>query len=208
MFSFLVRFIFVVLLLAVGYVAYANYLPILTSPTPSPSPMPSPPIWSPPSRKEEVFNVSRNIYPYRDAKAVCKAFGARLANYDDLIDAYRNGADWCNYGWSENQMALYPTSKATWEKLAKGPVDKRELCGRPGVNGGYFTNPELRFGVNCYGVKPSPTSHNQACPALDPDVVVPDEEMLFARKVNQFRQSIDMAELQGFTPKKWSEVGL
>ena len=28
-------------------------------------------------------------------------------------------------------------------------------CGMPGINGGYFDNPELKFGVNCYGVKPS-----------------------------------------------------
>ena len=27
-------------------------------------------------------------------------------------------------------------------------------CGRPGVNGGYFDNPNIKFGVNCYGQKP------------------------------------------------------
>jgi hypothetical protein len=28
-------------------------------------------------------------------------------------------------------------------------------CGRPGINGGYFDNPEMRFGVNCFGAKPN-----------------------------------------------------
>ena len=27
-------------------------------------------------------------------------------------------------------------------------------CGRPGINGGYFKNKHIKFGVNCYGVKP------------------------------------------------------
>ena len=27
-------------------------------------------------------------------------------------------------------------------------------CGRPGINGGYIDNPNVRFGVNCFGPKP------------------------------------------------------
>ena len=27
-------------------------------------------------------------------------------------------------------------------------------CGRPGINGGYIKNPNVKFGVNCYGIKP------------------------------------------------------
>ena len=27
------------------------------------------------------------------------------------------------------------------------------MCGNPGINGGYFANPDLKFGVNCYGIK-------------------------------------------------------
>ena len=30
------------------------------------------------------------------------------------------------------------------------------MNGKPGVNGGYFENPEYKFGANCCGVKPSP----------------------------------------------------
>ena len=38
--------------------------------------------------KEEVFNISNNLYSYQDAKAVCKAMGSRLATYDEIEDAY------------------------------------------------------------------------------------------------------------------------
>jgi hypothetical protein len=99
--------------------------------------------------------VSNNLYSYTDANAICKSYGAKLASYDDVENAYNNGAEWCAYGWSENQMAYFPTQKKTWNELQKNPKHKND-CGRPGVNGGYIGNPEFKFGVNCYGVKPKP----------------------------------------------------
>ena len=106
--------------------------------------------------EDEVFNVSNNLYTYEDAQAVCSAFGAKIANYDQIENAYNNGAEWCSYGWSEDQMAYFPTQKSTWDKLQKKPKHKNN-CGRPGVNGGYIANPYVKFGVNCYGKKPKAT---------------------------------------------------
>ena len=106
--------------------------------------------------KEEVFNISGNKYTYGDAQAICKAYGAELATYDQMENAYNNGAEWCNYGWSANQMAFFPTQKQTWQKMQVSDKYKN-ACGRPGVNGGYMRNPNIRYGVNCYGVKPKPT---------------------------------------------------
>ena len=53
-------------------------------------------------------------------------------------------------------MALYPTQEKVYKELQKGDESTRESCGKPGVNGGFFQNPELKFGVNCYGIKPKP----------------------------------------------------
>jgi len=106
--------------------------------------------------KNEVFNISNNLYTYDDAQAVCSAFDAKLATYDQIESAYNAGAEWCAYGWSEDQMAFFPTQNATWSKLQKDPKTKNN-CGRPGVNGGYIANPYIKFGVNCYGKKPKPT---------------------------------------------------
>ena len=101
----------------------------------------------------EVFHLRDNIYSYDEAKAACKAYNSRLASINEVIDAYKQGANWCSYGWSDGQMALFPTQKDFWEKLQSDPMRKHE-CGVPGVNGGYFENKNYQFGVNCYGEKP------------------------------------------------------
>ena len=95
--------------------------------------------------KKEVFNISCNKFNYNDAIKVCRVYGAELASFDNLVEAHKNGANWCNYGWSKDKMALFPIQQKTWN-----PDDP---CGRPGVNGGVFSEENL-FGVNCYGYKP------------------------------------------------------
>ena len=106
-------------------------------------------------REKEVYNIRDNMFTYNEARAVCAAHDAKLASLEEMIEAYKNGANWCSYGWSEGQLALYPTQPDFWSKLQNDPYRKYE-CGKPGVNGGYFENPEYKFGANCYGVKPSP----------------------------------------------------
>ena len=106
---------------------------------------------------KQVFHVPGNEYTYDDAKAVCKAFDARLAAYDEVEKAYNNGAEWCSYGWSADKMALFPTQKKTWDRLQKIKGHEND-CGRPGINGGFIANPDVRFGINCYGFKPQITS--------------------------------------------------
>jgi len=111
---------------------------------------------------EEVFHIPGNHYTYNEAANMCQAHGARLASYDQMEDAYNDGAEWCSYGWSQGQMAFFPTQKSTYNELQKDPKRKND-CGRPGVNGGYMANPYIKFGVNCYGVKPDKTSKDKMC---------------------------------------------
>lgn len=106
--------------------------------------------------KEQVFNISDNKYTYEDAQSICKVYNSRLATYSEMEDAYKNGAEWCNYGWSENQQALFPTQKSTWNELQKNSKSKNN-CGRPGINGGYISNANIKYGVNCFGIKPAIT---------------------------------------------------
>tara|TARA_B100001093_G_scaffold455421_1_gene465593 strand:- start:213 stop:1076 length:864 start_codon:yes stop_codon:yes gene_type:complete len=109
---------------------------------------------------KEVFHLPQNIYKYKDAKAVCKAYDSELADIKDVQKAHKDGAEWCSYGWSKNQMALFPTQHKTWEKLQK--TDKyKNICGRPGVNGGYIEDANRKYGVNCYGYKPEINSKNR-----------------------------------------------
>jgi len=108
-----------------------------------------------PIQKDEVYHIGDNVFTFDEAEALCKSMDSELASYDQLIDAYKSGAEWCSYGWSKDKMALYPTQKKTWDKLQKAPKNKRDDCGSPGINGGVFRNTKLKFGANCYGKKPS-----------------------------------------------------
>jgi hypothetical protein len=149
----------------------------------------------------EVFNVSSNKYTYYDAEPLCKALGAELATYDQVKEAWSKGADWCNYGWTKGQMAVYPTSDETYQKLQAGPEEQRLACGRPGLNGGYFDNPEMRYGVNCYGKKP-PQSRHDEWKASQGAPVSPDA-LAFDKKVAQYKSEADHIGILPFNSQKW-----
>jgi hypothetical protein len=154
--------------------------------------------------RRQVYNISSNRYTYYDAEPLCKALGAELATYDQVKDAYENGADWCNYGWTQGQQALYPTQEATWLKLQKGPEEQRMSCGKPGINGGFFDNPELRFGVNCYGPKPGQKAHDTAVVSNGDDAPMTPEMIEFDKKVSKYRSIIDTVGIMPFKKDQWS----
>jgi hypothetical protein len=153
--------------------------------------------------KGEVFNVSRNIYTYSDASAVCSAFDAELATYEQVKEAYEKGAEWCNYGWTKGQMAVYPTQKETYEKLQKGPAEYRTACGQPGVNGGYFDNPDLRYGVNCFGHRPAQNATDELQNSgVD---LPPTTEMIeYDKRVQKFREQLGTTTVLPFRKGQWT----
>ena len=164
----------------------------------------------------EVFNISNNRYTYQDAQAICKSYDAELATYDQLETAYNNGAEWCNYGWSDGQMALFPTQKNTWQKLQdldkKNAGSKRRSvknnCGRPGINGGYFENPYLKFGVNCFGKKPKATDADIVRMNAKNEVVYPKtpEDIILDNKVAYWKKNADkVLNVNSYNTQTWSE---
>ena len=102
-------------------------------------------------KKNQTFHV-QGRFDYMNAKAVCKAYGAKLANIKQVTDAYEHGAEWCDYGWSADHMVLFPTQYKTWQTYQE--LGRKELCGRPGVNGGYNNHLFQQLGANCFGKKP------------------------------------------------------
>jgi len=155
-------------------------------------------------KRAEVFNVSRNIYTYEDALPVCKALGAELATFEQVQDAHKQGADWCNYGWVKGQMAVYPTQKETWDKLQAGPDTYKNACGKPGINGGVFDNPDLRFGVNCYGLRPDKKSTDELLSENGAALPLTPEEIDFDHKVQKFRDQLDTTIVLPWNKSKWS----
>lgn len=154
--------------------------------------------------KKQVFNIPGNYYTYDNAKAVCAAFNAELATYDQIEKAYADGAEWCNYGWSADQLALFPTQKNTYDILKSKPGREND-CGRPGINGGYIANPNVQFGVNCYGVKPPIKSEEAHIMQTVPPYPETAEEIAFQKKVDTMRQNIDKILLSPFNHTSWNQ---
>ena len=153
--------------------------------------------------KEQVFHVPENKYSYDDAGAICKAYKSRLATYDEVDQAFNKGADWCSYGWSAGQMALFPTQKEKWEKLQKMAGHEKD-CGRTGINGGYMEDATLQFGVNCYGRKPSITPQEAQRMSETPIYQKNKKEVEFDSKVDAWRNKISQIELAPFNHNNWS----
>jgi len=152
--------------------------------------------------KKQVFNIPGNYYNYENAKALCTAYGSRLAKYNEIEDAYKNGGDWCNYGWSDGQMALFPTQQKTFDYLQKVEGHEND-CGRPGVNGGYMINPQLRFGVNCYGNKPKITPEEEELMKTTPQYPVTMKDIAFQKRVDFWKTKVTDILVSPFNSTTW-----
>ena len=196
--------------IAYGFQMFWNYLKNGFSSNPAPTPDPAsqgPAIDTGAVQNmlptgKEVFNISDNKYKYSDAEPLCKAYGAELATYDQVKDAWNKGADWCNYGWVKGQAAVYPTQESTYQKLQAGPEDQRGACGIPGVNGGYFDNPDLRFGVNCYGAKPGKTDADER--AQQKPRAMTNDVIEYDRKVRDYKKKLNEIPLMPFNGTQWA----
>lgn len=153
--------------------------------------------------EKQVFHIPGNNYTYEQGKAICTAYGGRLANYNEVDEAYKDGADWCSYGWSDNQMALFPTQEQKWQNLQKIKGHEND-CGRPGINGGFIANPDARFGVNCYGYKPKITSRERKIMETTPEYPITKKDIDFQNMVEQWKQKIPDILIAPFNHDSWS----
>ena len=157
------------------------------------------------SVQNQVFNIPGNYYTYDSAKAVCDAYDADLATYEQVEKAYNSGAEWCNYGWSDGQMALFPTQTTSYNKLQQIPGHEHD-CGRPGVNGGYIANPNVKFGVNCYGKKPKITQYESDLMKTQSPYPITEKDILFEKQVNYWKSKINDILISPFNYTSWSKV--
>ena len=152
--------------------------------------------------KKQVFNIPGNYYGYEDAKALCTAYGANLATYDQIEKAYNSGAEWCNYGWSADQMALFPTQKQTYNHLQTIPGHEND-CGRAGINGGYIANPRIKFGVNCYGYKPKITQEEEELMKTSTPYPETAKDIAFQKRVDYWKNKVDEILVSPFNYNSW-----
>ena len=156
------------------------------------------------SGRKQVFNVSSNKYKYSDAEPLCKALGAQLATYDQVKKAWDSGADWCNYGWVKGQSAVYPTQQSTFDTLQTADGDDERLaCGMVGVNGGFIDNPDMRFGVNCYGDKPPQSDHDLKVTNERGDIPMTTEMLGQKKKELSFKAHSNEIGILPFNNSSW-----
>jgi hypothetical protein len=154
---------------------------------------------------KQVFNIPGNTYSYPDAKALCSAYGSELASYSQIEQSYEKGAEWCNYGWSAGQMALFPTQQKTFDNLQDIP-DHENDCGRPGINGGFMENPGLKFGANCYGYKPKITSVEQELMSSQTPYPLTKKDIAMQNRIGYWKTKINDILVSPFNYKNWSKI--
>lgn len=154
--------------------------------------------------KKEVFHIPGNKFTFHDAKAVCKAFDSEIASFDQLKKAQQNGASWCSYGWTDDQLALYPTNEKDWNKL-KNKSDNKYDCGLPGINGGHIKNTHIKLGANCYGIKPekSKLEKDLELNENNPLYAKTYKEYVFDKRINQWKDKLGNVMIKGFNNETW-----
>ena len=155
--------------------------------------------------RKQVFNIPGNYYNYENAKALCQAYGSNLANYQQIESAYKKGGEWCNYGWTDGQMALFPTQQKTFNNLQTIKGHEHD-CGRPGINGGYIANPQVKFGVNCYGYKPKITDEEEEIMNTTPAYPETTQDIAFQKRVNFWKNNINNILVSPFNQNRWGEL--
>ena len=140
--------------------------------------------------EKEVFHISDQIYTYEEAKCKCSTYNGRLATEKEIVDAYNKGANWCSYGWTDGVKAFYPVQ----EEFYDINVINNQYCGTPGINGGSF-NENLKFGINCYGIKPKGK-------VINPIQNIQNEENICDSE--KIRSTVN-DKISSFNNSKWSE---
>ena len=173
--------------------------PTLPEPEPEPEPIPEEKFI------KQVYHIPENKYTYEDAKAICTAYGSRIANYKDIKRAHDEGGEWCSYGWSDNQLALFPTQYKKWENLQKIKGHEND-CGRPGINGGYIGNPNAKFGINCFGYKPKITPEEAKIMSDSPPYPLTKKEIEFEDRVKYWKNNLKEILVSPFNNKRWDVI--
>ena len=151
--------------------------------------------------KKEVFHIANQDYSYEQSKCKCASYGGRLATKNEVTNAYNNGANWCSYGWTEGQNAYYPVQQCYYDSIMEEDEfleNSDKYCGKPGLNGGYFSNPQLKFGVNCYGPKP------KGAVIKPKSAYCPPQDFCKLNKNSNANQKLSTDEIVPFSDTRWN----
>ena len=106
---------------------------------------------------KEVFLIYNKVN-YLQAKELCKLYSGRLATKEDLEEAFKDGANWCTWGWLDGEKIGYPVQEKFWTLIEK---KHRGHCGpTAGINIIDNIDPLKVYSVTCYGKKPKKSKND------------------------------------------------
>ena len=104
----------------------------------------------------------------------------------------------------DNQLALYPIQKKTYNKLQTKKGHEHD-CGRPGINGGYISDKNIEYGVNCYGKKPIITNIERKMMADYMVFPKSDQEKDIDHKAQQYKNTLNQILINPFSKTQWND---
>jgi len=106
---------------------------------------------------KEVFLIYNKVN-YLQAKELCKVYNGRLATKEDLEEAFKDGANWCTWGWLDGEKIGYPVQEKFWSFIEK---KHKGHCGpTAGINIIDNIDPLKVYSVTCYGNKPKKSKND------------------------------------------------
>ena len=102
-------------------------------------------------------------------------------------------------------MALFPTQQQTFDRLQTIDGHHHD-CGRPGINGGYIANPQVKFGVNCYGYKPKINQEEEELMKTSSPYPETMKDLAFQKRVDYWKNNVDEILVSPFNHNTWGEV--
>ena len=80
------------------------------------------------------------------------------------------------------------------------------ICGRPGINGGFIQNKNVKFGVNCFGSKRPITEEEQNIMNNAVPYPLTQEEKNLKRKTEHYKKNLADILLSPFNYSNWSQI--
>ena len=149
-----------------------------------------------PQNQKEVFLVKSNIFRKSDANNVCKAlFNGEIASKSQIEQESNQGANWCNYGWADDNNAYYPLNQDT---------ENTTCSGKKGLNGGNLPNSDnFKLGINCFGKKPDESKYSSLEQIYNMDMF----NDLERDSLDNYKKKLNKGEikLEPYNPNQWSK---
>jgi len=148
------------------------------------------------NNKKEVYHVKSNIFKKIDGNNVCKAlFNGDIATKSQIEEASNEGADWCNYGWANDNNAYYPLSKDT---------NNKKCFGKKGLNAANLSNSDnFKLGINCFGIKPDESKYTTLEQIYNMDSFNESEQ----KNLEKYKIKLNNGEinLEPYNSSQWSK---